>query len=64
MKPLKDAICETKEFLNLNRQRDDGEEFTDDDALDDLFNECGKDRTGGCALAGTEYCDWECPFSY
>lgn len=65
---LKHAIAETKEFMNLNRSReliddeDDGD-FSDDDAMDELMDECGKDRSGRCSLAGTEYCDWECPFS-
>jgi hypothetical protein len=47
-KSLKTAIRETREYLELNC---------------DLMSECGKDNSGGCSLAGTEYCDWECPFS-
>jgi hypothetical protein len=34
------------------------DEFDEDDGLD----ECGQVPDGGCAMAGTEYCDFECPF--
>lgn len=37
-------------------------EATEDDALDALLEECGQTREGGCLLAGSEYCDFECPF--
>lgn len=39
------------------------EEIEDDE--DDGFDEmaCGQNSEGGCDLAGTEWCDWECPFS-
>ncbi len=66
MPSLKRAIAETKEFLQLNRDPDaDDEDALDDleDALDDLMGECGKGPSGSCSLAGTEYCDWNCPFS-
>ena len=39
------------------------DEPTDEDALELLMMECGKTRDGYCQMAGTEYCDWECPFS-
>lgn len=58
---LNRAIKERKEDAECNY--DDAEEFTDDDAIDELMGECGKDRSGYCSLAGTEYCDWDCPFS-
>lgn len=65
---LKHAVREMKEFLNLNRSRDlcddeDDGSFSDDDAIEELMDECGRDASGSCSLAGTEYCDWECPFS-
>lgn len=68
VRKLQHAIVETKEFMNLNRQRDlvdedDDGSFSDDDALEELEGECGRDSDGSCSLAGTEYCDWECPFS-
>lgn len=59
MPSLKHAIAETKEFLRLNRDPN----ADDEDAMEDLMSECGQDSSGQCALAGTEYCDWECPFS-
>jgi hypothetical protein len=59
MASLKTAIRETKEYLQLNSDPD----ADDDDALDSLMEDCGQDASGSCSLAGTEYCDWECPFS-
>jgi hypothetical protein len=59
MSKLSRAIRETREYLELNSDPD----ATDDDALDFLSDECGKDANGSCSQAGTEYCDWECPFS-
>lgn len=56
---LSRAIKETREWLEINGNPD----ADDDDALDDLMSECGQDNSGGCSMAGTEYCDWECPFS-
>lgn len=31
--------------------------------LEDEFDECGQTPDGYCQLAGTEYCDFECPYS-
>lgn len=60
---LKQRIREMKEHheLNYDRMHDD-DVYTDEDAIDDLMDECGQDRHGDCSLAGTEYCDFECPF--
>lgn len=57
MSSLKRAIADTKEFLHRNPDADD------EDTFEDLMSECGQTSEGGCMLAGTEYCDWECPFS-
>jgi len=57
------AITETKEYHDLNYDADDDDPYTDDDAIDDLLEKCGMDRYGNCSLAGTEECDWDCPFS-
>jgi len=57
---LKTAIKETKEYLELNR---DDDFINDDDAYDYLEGECGRDSKGGCSMAGSEYCAFECPFS-
>ncbi|WP_347270339.1 hypothetical protein [Rhizorhabdus histidinilytica] len=37
--------------------------FDDDDREDedDLVDQCGKLADGQCMLAGTEFCDWDCP---
>lgn len=34
------------------------------DELQEAMDECGQMPDGGCQLAGTEFCDWECPFSH
>lgn len=47
---------------------DDDDLFPDDldEDDDDLGYECGRWNNGRltkqCRLAGTEWCDWECPF--
>jgi hypothetical protein len=38
---------------------DDCDSFEDD--ADDGWDECGMTRYGYCTLAGSEWCDWECP---
>jgi hypothetical protein len=53
------AIEEMREHLQINRNPD----ATDSDAYLELAEECGQDRSGYCSMAGSEYCDWECPFS-
>jgi hypothetical protein len=35
------------------------DEPEDDDAVD--LDECGMMPDGQCTLAGSEWCDWECP---
>lgn len=62
-KTLERAIKETKEFLELNRDHDEDEGPTDDDAFDSLMDDCGMMDDGGCSMVGSEYCDWDCPFS-
>lgn len=57
------AIAERKEHAECNYDFDEDEAFTDDDAIDELMGECGQTPDGYCTLAGTEYCDWDCPFS-
>lgn len=46
---------------------DDDELFDDDDdydpdSLDDALAECGLGPDGLCGMAGTEFCEFECPF--
>lgn len=44
---------------------DHGDEFDEDEY--DPGEECGRWDNGSlgrhCTLAGTEFCDWECPYS-
>lgn len=42
---------------------DDSDDDNEEDELERAMDECGQIRGGGCMLAGTEFCDWECPFS-
>jgi hypothetical protein len=39
-------------------------EFDDDPSIDDeddMLENCGMWPDGTCSLAGTEWCDWDCP---
>lgn len=64
MPSLKHAIREMKEHLELNGGYGDEDRGPDDDdAIEALMDDCGQNADGECSLAGTEYCDWECPFS-
>lgn len=56
---LQQAIKETREYLEINSDRD----VDDNDALDYLIGDCGMDANGFCSKAGSEECDFECPFS-
>lgn len=41
----------------------DDERFDDDDDYDpDALAECGLAPDGFCGMAGTEFCEFECPF--
>ena len=46
---------------------DDDEDYDngyDDDPLDEYEAfDCGMDRDGNCGKAGSEECDWACPYS-
>lgn len=33
----------------------------DEDDFENALDECGQLPDGGCMLAGTEFCDWDCP---
>lgn len=38
--------------------------WTEDDEEAEVMMNCGRYAgAGGCSLAGTEWCDWDCPFS-
>ena len=51
---LKRRIREEEKWNEAN-----GEET---DLYEELLSECGMTRDGGCMYAGSEYCDWDCPF--
>ena len=55
------TMPKSDELVNIDHDPTD----FDDDGLDDEdeeYYDCGMDRDGGCSLAGTEQCDWECPY--
>lgn len=45
---------------------DEYEEWLEDDdepdPIQEAMDNCGQDADGLCTLAGTEHCDFECPF--
>lgn len=43
------------------RGQTEDEPVFDDDEFDD--DECGMTSDGTCLLAGSEFCDWDCPYS-
>lgn len=45
--------------MDDNDLYDDGE---DGDEFGELDAECGLDDEGQCSLAGTEHCDFTCPY--
>lgn len=53
---------ETANFLE--RQYDDWEDDPDEwsDGGEEFFD-CGATPDGGCTKAGSEECDWECPYA-
>lgn len=59
LKPLREAIKETREHLEIDGNPD----ATEEDALEDLIGECVQMPDGSCTMAGSEYCDFECPFN-
>jgi hypothetical protein len=39
------------------------DDFDPDDEMDEASDECGRGQNyEGCTLAGSEYCEFECPF--
>lgn len=39
-----------------------GLDISGDACIDSTLSECGLESDGSCRLAGSEYCDWDCPF--
>jgi hypothetical protein len=52
-------VNEMREWLEINGEPD----ATDEDAIEALEQDCGLTPEGYCTMAGSEYCDWDCPFS-
>lgn len=63
LKRLQTALDEMRVHLEDNSEYEPDDPPDEDDALDALLEECGQQPDGTCLLAGTEYCDWDCPFS-
>jgi hypothetical protein len=55
---LQHRIHEEWQWMQDNYEGD----ITEQDALDHLLAECGQTNDGDCLQAGSEYCDFECPF--
>lgn len=47
--------------INADEDRPDGDDYERDE-VDSAMDECGQTRDGGCLMAGTELCDFDCPF--
>lgn len=50
----------------LTQDEIDEDMFPDDDNeydldIEDDFDECGMMPNGQCTMAGSEWCDWDCP---
>lgn len=53
----------SQEQIDDELSDDDGDDLAGDDD-EEAFMNCGKyPGSNGCSLAGTEWCDWSCPFS-
>lgn len=48
--------------INPNEE-DYGEDDPVEDEWETYIQDCGQDRNGSCGLAGSEYCEFECPFN-
>lgn len=47
--------------MNEPYDYEEDDEYLEDE--DEEFFDCGLMPDGGCSKAGSEECDWECPFS-
>lgn len=43
---------------------DGADDYDRDDAFEDALAECGMTEDGDCMLAGSEYCDFQCPINW
>lgn len=54
------------EYHDADRGFGESDDYDDDpppDPFDEALGECGMTQGGDCMLAGTEFCDWECPIA-
>ena len=49
-------------MTDTRRAPEPPDEPDETDAWEEYEMACGMDRDGQCSQAGTEYCDFECPF--
>jgi hypothetical protein len=56
---LRAKVQEMRQWLEDNR----GGEVTYEAIMDALVAECGRQPDGSCLEAGSEHCDFDCPFS-
>lgn len=60
---LRDSVEGFKMSDDNDEDYYDYDDFEDyDDPFEDAMD-CGLMRDGTCSMAGSEYCDWDCPFS-
>lgn len=52
-------LQERQEWADANMDEESADAF---DPVEDAMGECGLTDDGFCMLAGTEYCDFDCPF--
>ncbi len=60
---IKRVNDEAERELEARGYYDYDEPEYDDEADYDPIEDCGKMPGGQCTLAGTEFCDWDCPYS-
>ncbi len=56
---VRHRLKEQQDHMQCNGSPD----ATLEDAYEALMQECGMRADGYCGKAGSEECDWECPFS-
>lgn len=50
-------LKEIEDWLLINT-----DEEAEVDAVEHAMGQCGKTKNGSCMLAGSEHCEFECPF--
>ena len=50
-------LKEIEDWLLINTDED-----VEVDAVEYAWGNCGRDQYGNCGHAGSEYCEFECPF--